>query len=77
MSVPDTPPPRKPRSAVATTLLLIGGLLLLLPGVCALIFIPEYMSWPQPVPRNIMQLWIISFIISAVGIALIIYAFRR
>jgi len=57
-------------------LVLIGGLLLL-PGVCALIFIPEYTSSPDPIPDSIMQAWIISFIISAVGIALIVYAFRR
>jgi hypothetical protein len=76
MSVPNTPP-RQPRSAIATALLLIAGLLLLAPGVCALIFIPEYTSSSNPVPSSIMQLWIISFIISAVGIALIIFAFRR
>ena len=79
MTIPDVPPtpPRRPRSAVATALLLIGGLLLLAPGVCALIFIPEYTSSPNPVPSSIMQAWIISFIISAVGIALIVYAYRR
>ena len=79
MTVPDVPPtpPRQPRSAVATTLLMIAGLLLLAPGVCALIFIPEYTSSPNPVPGSIMQLWIISFIISAAGTALIVYAFRR
>jgi len=62
---------------VATALLLIAGLLLLAPGVCAVIFIPEYTSSPNPVPSSIMQLWIISLIISTVGIALIVYAFRR
>ena len=79
MTVPDVPPtpPRKSRSAVATTLLLIAGLLLLAPGVCAVIFIPEYTSSPNPVPSSIMQLWIISSIISAVGIALIVYTLRR
>ena len=79
MSVPNVPPTpsRQPRSAVVTALLLIAGLLLLAPGVCALIFIPEDTSSPNPVPSSIMQAWIISFIISAVGVALIVYAFRR
>ena len=79
MSVPEVPPtpPHQPRSVIVTALLLIAGLLLLAPGVCALIFIPEYTSSPNPVPSSIMQAWIISFIISAVGIALIVYAFRR
>jgi hypothetical protein len=75
MSVPDVPP-TPPGSWVGRVLVLIGGLLLL-PGVCALIFIPEYTSSPDPIPDSIMQAWIISFIISAVGIALIVYAFRR
>jgi len=79
MTIPAVPPtpPRRPRSAVVTALLLIAGLLLLAPGVCALIFIPEYTSSPNPVPSSIMQAWIISLIISTVGIALIVYAFRR
>jgi len=77
MSAPHTPPPHRPRSAVVTALLLIAGLLLLLPGVCAIIFIPEYTSSPNPVPSSITQAWIISFIISAVGVALIVFAFRR
>ena len=75
MSVPDVPP-TPPGSWVGTVLVLIGGLLLL-PGVCALIFIPEYTSSPDPIPDSIMQAWIISFTISAIGIALIVYAFRR
>jgi hypothetical protein len=79
MSVPNVPPtpPRRPRSAVVTALLLIVGILLLAPGVCAFIFIPEYAASPSPVPSGIMQLWIISFIISALGIALIVFAARR
>jgi uncharacterized membrane protein len=79
MTVPNVPPtpPRQPRSAVVTVLLLIVGLLLLAPGVCAFVFIPEYTSSPNPVPGSIMQAWIISFIISAGGIALLVYAFRR
>jgi hypothetical protein len=79
MSVPDTPPPRQPRSAVGTTLLLIAGLLMLAPGVCALTFIREYTSPSSlyPAPSGFIVLWIISFIISALGIGLIVYAFRR
>ena len=76
MSVPDTPP-RQPRSMIVTAMLLIGGLLLLAPGVCAVIFIREYISSPQPAPSSFMLLWIISFVISALGIAQIVYAFRR
>jgi hypothetical protein len=77
MSVPNTPPPRQPRSAIVTALLLIGGLLLLAPGVCAFIFIREYISSPHPAPSSFLLLWIISFVISALGIAQIVYAFRR
>jgi hypothetical protein len=79
MSVPNTPPPRQPPSAAATVLLLIGGLVMLAPGVCALGFIQELTSPPflYPVPTSIIVLWIISFIISALGIALIVLAFRR
>jgi len=74
MSVPNAPPPRRPRSGVVTALLLIVGILLLAPGVCALIFIPQYAASPNQAP---IQLWIISFIISALGVALIVFAARR
>jgi hypothetical protein len=89
MSVPNVPPtpPRQPRSPIATALLLIFGLLLLAPGVCSVIFIREYMYmrslYPNGIPHqaymgsDIWVLWVISFIISAGGIGLIIYAFRR
>jgi hypothetical protein len=89
MSVPEVPPtpPHQPRSAVATALALIVGLLLLAPGVCSVIFIREYMHmrslYPDRMPagaymgNDIWVLWIISFVISAGGIWLIIYAFRR
>ena len=79
MSVPEMPPtpPRQPRSAVLTALLLIGGLLLLAPGVCAVIFIREYILSPSPAASGFMTLWAISFAISALGIAQIVYAFRR
>ena len=79
MSVPNPPPPRQPASAGVTVLLLIGGLLMLAPGVCALGFMQEYLS-PSSLyapPISFILLWIISFTISAVGIALIVYAFRR
>jgi hypothetical protein len=74
--VPPSPPP-KSRPAALTILLLLGGLLLLAPGLCAIIFIPEYVSSPNPVPDSIKQLWIISFVISAGGVALLVYAFRK
>jgi hypothetical protein len=79
MSVPQVPPtpPHQPRSAIATALLLIAGLLLLAPGVCAVIFIQEYTSSPYRIPSGFITLWIISFMISALGIALIVYAYRR
>ena len=78
MSIPNVPPtPRQPRSAIATALLLIAGLLLLAPGVCAVVFIQEYTSSPYPAPGGFITLWIISFIISALGITLIVFAFRR
>jgi len=91
MSVPNVPPtpPRQPRSGVATGLLLIAGLLLLAPGVCALIFIWKFnwkdiaqhfwedLSTGGSILLWLILLWIISFIISAGGIGLIVYAFRR
>jgi len=79
MSVPQVPPtpPRRPRSAIAMALLLIGGLILLAPGVCALSFMREYTSSPYPVPSAFIALWIISFLISAGGVALLVYAFRK
>jgi len=89
MSVPEVPPtpPRQPRSAVATALLLIAGLVLLAPGVCSVIVIPQYLYmrslYPDGIPpqahmgNDIWVLWVISFVISAGGIWLIIYAFRR
>jgi biotin transporter BioY len=79
MSVPNTPSPRQPPSAAVTILVLIGGLLMLAPGVCALSFIQEYTSPSSlyPAPTSFIVLWVISFIISALGIALIVYAFRR
>jgi len=89
MSVPQVPPtpPQEPRSPIATAVLLIVGLLLLAPGVCSVIFIREYMYmrslYPDGIPAqaymgsDIWVLWVISFIISAGGIALIVFAFRR
>jgi hypothetical protein len=79
MSVPEVPPtpPRQPHSVIVTTLLLIGGVLLLAPGVCAVIFIREYILSPSPAASGFMTLWAISFAISALGIAQIVYAFRR
>jgi len=77
MSVPDTPPPREPRSTLVTVMLLIGGLLLLAPGACAVFFMRDSISSPHPIPSGFMLLWIISFVISALGIAQIVYAFRR
>ena len=79
MSVPEVPPtpPHQPRSVIVTALLLIGGILLLAPGVCAVVFIREYISSPYPAASGFMTLWAISFAISALGIAQIVYAFRR
>jgi hypothetical protein len=78
MSGPEVPPtPRQPRSTILTMLLLIGGLLLLTPGVCAVVFIREYILSPSPAASGFVSLWIISFVISALGIAQIVYAFRR
>lgn len=78
MSVPDTPPPRYPGFSFVTVLLVLGGLLMLAPGVCAISFIREYMApGYHQTPISFVVLWIISFTISAAGIALIVYAFRR
>ena len=78
MSESDEPdPPPKPRDAGLTFLLILGGLLLLMPGLCAVIFIPEYVSSPAPVLDSNMLVRIISFVASMGGIALLIYAFRK
>lgn len=88
MSIPNVPPAPlgQPRSPIATALLLIVGLLLLAPGVCSVIFIREavrmHSLYPDRLPAGayvnygLWPLWLICFIISAGGIALIVYAFR-
>jgi len=78
MSESDEPdPPPKPRDPGLTFLLIFGGVVLLMPGLCAVIFLPEYVRSPAPVFDSVMLVQIISFVISAGGIALLIYAFRK
>jgi len=69
MSISETPPtpPREPRSAVVTILLLVIGIVLLAPGVCALFFIKELGAFITP-SSQIIPLWAICFLISALGV---------
>jgi len=79
MSESDEPdPPPRPRNPGLTFVLIVVGVLLLLPGLRTLIFFREYVSPPNFVPdSSILQAWILSFVISAGGMALLIYAFRK
>lgn len=71
-AIPPSPP--NARGCVVTALLLFVGIVLLLPGVCALFFASINSG---PVPGDLAGLWLVSFAISAGGIALIVYALRR
>jgi hypothetical protein len=52
-------------------LMAVFGIILLLPGICALIF-----AVGSRFDSTLMGLWVICFLISAVGVALLYGAFR-
>jgi len=62
------------RDIAVTILMVVIALPLLLPGVCALVFmIAGPLSASDP---GLVLLWIVSFFISAIGLWLIVKAFR-
>jgi hypothetical protein len=77
-------PPDTPRRAmtVGQIILLVAGILLLFPGACSLFFmislIAEKPSSPfsDPYVEIFYGFWFVSFIVSAIGVALI-YAARK
>jgi uncharacterized BrkB/YihY/UPF0761 family membrane protein len=74
--------PSRRDMTVGQIVLLIVGIILLLPGACSLFFmislIAEKPSNPfsDPYVEIFYGLWIVSFIVSAIGVALI-YAARK
>jgi len=75
-------PPRRAMT-VGQIVLLVVGILLLLPGACSLFFmislIAEKPSSPfsDPYVEIFYGFWFVSFIISAIGIALIVAARKK
>jgi len=59
---------------ILTILMAVAGVILLLPGVCALIFIPKITSSPN---SAIISLWLVCFLIAAGGVALLYKAFQH
>jgi len=72
---PAPPPERPPRNGAVSVLMVIGGVILLLPGLCSLFFIVMLGSNTGSV-GPLGALWLICFIISAGGIAMLVRAFR-
>jgi hypothetical protein len=80
MSEPRHPPSPDPgRAGWLTGLMILIGVVLLLPGICAGVFVVDYVSTPKRAPLDslIVQLWLVSFAIAAGGIGLIWWALRR
>ena len=70
---PDIASPSKHRrSPVVAAIMVIVGIVLLLPGVCSLFFMVNMGSDAGVIGL----LWLICFLVSAGGIALIVKAFR-
>jgi membrane protein implicated in regulation of membrane protease activity len=79
MSQPDNPTPTLQHTGGEIAMILIG-IVLLLPGLCSLILavgsISEWRS-SDPILRALIGLWVVCFIVSGVGIALIWLARRN
>jgi hypothetical protein len=62
-----------------TGLMILIGVVLLLPGICAGAFLFGHVTAAHPgwLDPGMVQLWLVSFAISAGGIALIWWALRR
>ena len=71
-SAPPPPPAQPRRNPALTVLMILIGIILLLPGVCAAFFVIGMKGGDSA----LTGLWMICFLISAGGIALIVKAFR-
>jgi hypothetical protein len=68
------PPPQSPEPVV-WVLMLIAGIILLLPGLCSLAFMISDISLARD--ELVITLWLVSLVISTLGILLIRAAWRR
>jgi uncharacterized membrane protein HdeD (DUF308 family) len=79
MSEPDNPPPTLQHTGGEIAMILVG-VVLLLTGLCSLVLalgsLPEWRSGDQ-ILQALIGLWVICFIVSGVGIALIWLARRN
>jgi hypothetical protein len=69
----NLPTPRQRRSPFLTFLMVLGGIILLLPGLCAVIFVTGSGGGADP---GLSLLWLICFVVSALGVILIAKAFH-
>ena len=81
MSEPDNPPPSPTlRHTGGEIAMILIGVVLLLPGLCSLFFvigaIPDWRS-SDPILQALLALWVLCFIVSGIGIALIWLARRN
>jgi hypothetical protein len=80
MSEPDraapADPPRYTGGQIALTLF---GAILLLPGLCSLVVMVSMVPWNlnDPFLSLVVTLWIVCFVISAAGVAMIYGARKR
>jgi membrane protein implicated in regulation of membrane protease activity len=83
MSDPSVTPPARRKFSAGHIAMIIVGALLLLPGGCALVFfiggVVSGDSWrfDDPIAQMVLAVWAISLAISAIGVVLIVLAFRR
>jgi hypothetical protein len=62
------------RHPLLTILMVVGGILMLLPGVCAVGFMA--IAGSSNIGSGIVTLWFFCFVISGLGVLLIVKAFR-
>jgi hypothetical protein len=74
-SLPPLPPPRpQGMGGCLSAILVLVGVVLLLPGICSLLFMT---ASGMRIGGDIAGLILLTFVISAGGIALIVYAARN
>jgi hypothetical protein len=80
MSEPGNAPPPTLQHTGGEIAMILIGVVLLLPGLCSLVLaigsMPEWSSG-DPILRALMGLWVLCFIVSGIGIALIWLARRN